>query len=196
MSDVPFNSIFDTWQRWLSMRSHRQRICILIIGWITIYFVWNNALQKPLKVQRQHIAQQVQTLKAQIKIFQIASDKVTREADARATKQLQSKQAQVTSKIELATASDSDEIIREILSTQHNIQLVSLRTNASTDPATANQTTAKALELIFNSNYLDTIIYLEQLEKIRWCLSWDSLGYKVTSYPMATVTLHLSILIN
>jgi MSHA biogenesis protein MshJ len=196
MRNAPVNSIFESWQRWLSMRSHRERICILIIGWFTIYFFWYHALQKPLKLQRQHIEQQVQALKAQIKIFQMESDKVTKEAEVKVAKQQQSKQSQRASKIELATSSDSDEIIKEILSIQRNVQFVSLKSNASTDPVATNQTAAKALELIFNSNYFDTIAYLEQLEKIPWCLSWDSLSYKVTTYPMAAVTVHVSILIN
>jgi MSHA biogenesis protein MshJ len=196
MSQAPFNSLFDTLQRWLSMRPHWERICILIIGWVAIYFLWYNALQKPLKVERQHIAQQSQALKAQIKIFQTESEKVTREAEARATKQRLSKQTMVNSKVELASSSDSDEIIREILKMQRNVQFVSLKTNASADSTVTNQAAAKLLALTFNSNYTDTVTYLEQLEKIPWCLVWESLDYKVTTYPIAAVSLHLSILIN
>jgi hypothetical protein len=196
MSDAPVNSIFDSLQRWFSMRSHQERICILLMGWIAIYFFWNITLQKPLKLERQHIAQQSQTLQTQIKIFQEESEKITREGQVRVTKQLQSKRDQGHSKIELATSSDSDEIIREVLNTQHNVQFVSLKTSASGNAATTNQAAAKMLELAFNSNYLDTYSYLDQLEKIPWCLSWDSLSYKVTTYPMAAVTVHLSIIIN
>jgi hypothetical protein len=199
MNSTPYNSIFDTLQRWLSMRSHRERISILIIGLIVIYFFWYVGLQKPLRLERQHIHQQSQALKAQIEIFKKESEKVTKEAEARAVKQRQSQEARgaLNTKVEWASSSDIDEIIKAILNIKHNVQFVSLRTTTASEATVLSAPpTGNTLELVFNSSYFDTIAYLEQLEKIPWCLSWDNIEYKVTTYPQATVTVHLSIVSN
>jgi hypothetical protein len=138
-------------------------------------------------------------LKAQIEIFKKESEKVTKEAEARAVKQRQSQEARgaLKTKVEWASSSDIDEIIKAILNIKHNVQFVSLRTTtASEATALGVPPTGNTLELVFNSSYFDTIAYLEQLEKIPWCLSWDNIEYKVTTYPQATVTVHLSIVSN
>ena len=197
MNDKPFNSLFGSLQMWFSRRSHRERIYILLIGWVVIYFFWYAGLQRPLKTERAHIAQQSQESKILIGIFKAQSEKITREAKDRATKQQASMQSRGNAKLEWASTSNSDEIIKEILNTERNVQFVSLKTNSGASSTTANkQTSGNVLEIVFNSNYFDTITYLEQLEKLPWCLSWDNMEYKVTSYPKATVTISLSMLGN
>ena len=193
MANTPNNSLYESLQKWLNMRSHQQRIGILLIGWIVIYFCWYYGLLKPLRLERAHIAQQSVSLKSQIDIFQAESLKVAKEAEIRAAKQQITRLSSSGTKVEMASASDSDTIIKKILDTKLNVQFVSLRANAFDTMTAKTEPTDNALELVFNSSYFDTIAYLEQLENIPWCLSWDSMDYKVTHYPTAAVTLHLSI---
>jgi len=43
------------------------------------------------------------------------------------------------------------------------------------------------MEIEFEGGYFDTYNYLVQLEHSHWQFLWDSIYYKVTKYPIATV---------
>lgn len=50
------------------------------------------------------------------------------------------------------------------------------------------------LKIEFQSDYFNTLDYLIRLEKLPWPIYWDSIEYKVLSYPKADVILKMHVL--
>jgi hypothetical protein len=195
MSKIPFESHYRVFEKWLSVRPQRDRIILLLAGYVVIYGFWHLVWQQPLQIERAHLQQEAQADKAQIAVFEAETNKVLKAAAVRAEKQQRLMAAHArTHKIATANASESDQIIKDILSTPSNVRIVSLKTNEALEmTALGNRSDGSNLELVFNSNYFDTMAYLQELEKIPWCLSWDAMEYKVMNHPDANITVTLSI---
>lgn len=200
MKNMPLlNSLFDTLQLWLSRRKHYERIGLLLIGLTIIYTIWYVILLRPLNIQRSNIKQESATLKDQMNIFTASAQKIKLEVEARAKSQALNKQHPGQRMISIASAADSDEIIKEILNTHQKVKFLGLKTGKQSTPDantvvdTNKPASGSDIEIMFNSDYFNTITYLTQLENLPWCLSWNSLSYKVNTYPLATITINLLI---
>jgi hypothetical protein len=196
---------------WLSERTHRERVGLLFLGCAFIYMLWFLLIQKPLNQNRMDIRQQIQSAQKQTAFFENESKNILNEAakSAKDMKSTMEQQRQFESlNIHFASPVGNDTLLKAILTPYSKIKFMSLTKTpgaaAAATPATTPATpeTGKAssdqedkgsYQLIFHSNYLDTLAYLEQLEKLPWCLSWDSLEYKTLEYPEAEVVVNLHI---
>jgi hypothetical protein len=202
MNITPLNSLIDITQRWLNRRKHFDRIVLLLVGWVIIYFFWYVLLWHPLNIQRAQLLQEIGGFKNQISIYNAGSKTIAREGEETVKIQKLNMQNKAQIKFGLASSADTDEIIKLILNTKHNIKFVNLKTgkdstvnvNSTAEP---NKSIAGSnLEIVFNSDYFNTMAYLTQLENLPWCLAWDSILYKVDHYPQATVTINIMIVSN
>jgi hypothetical protein len=197
---------------WVSARTHRERVGILLLGWAAIYILWYLIIEKPLNQSRLATQHQTEAMRKQAAFFDNESNNVLNEAAKSAKDKQRSleQQKQFESlNIQFASPLGNDTLLKAILTPFNKIKFISLTktpenaaptaqgvvTIAATTakPATVNQDDKGIYQLIFHSDYLDTLSYLEQLEKLPWCLSWDSLEYKTLEYPDAEVTVNLHI---
>jgi type II secretory pathway component PulM len=191
MDNAKLKEFYNRFQNWLTSHSHIDRVLITLAGFIIIYLLWYIFFQKPLleKIDQHHIA--IATQKKEIAVFtnQIAQIKIDEKALLAKKK---TEKISPETKVPLASQKDNDIIIQTILTPQQNVQFLRLN-NLTPSPGGAKPPIKNDVELAFNSNYISTINYLSQLEKLPWCLSWDSLEYKVVKYPDAEVVINLHI---
>jgi type II secretory pathway component PulM len=191
MDKTKIKELYARFENWLNHHSHRDRMFMTLAGFIIIYFVWYIFFQKPVLDK---ITQHRQELAAQQKELDVFNTQIA-EIKANAQIALAKKKAEkptVETKVPLASQKDNDIIIQTILTPQENVEFLRLN-NITPAPGGTKPPIKNDVELAFNSNYFATINYLAQLEKLPWCLSWDSLEYKVVKYPQALVVINLHI---
>jgi hypothetical protein len=179
---------------WLKIRTHRERIVLLFVGWACIYLFWNWIWAKPLAIRQIQLTQEIQSLQTQI--TQLEQQEATILLAAKNPSKILTVHTKTTEQKPLnngSTIQAMHPLIKSILNQQANIKFLNL-TIVPVVVAKDSAEAGKNLQLGFNSDYFNTIIYLNQLEKLPWCLSWDSLEYKVINYPQAevVVTLHIA----
>jgi hypothetical protein len=172
---------YDSLERWYNSHPHHERIYLLLSGCLIIFFSCYLLLGRPIAQQRNVLAYQIQSLKKQTKIFERQIDIVMEEKGNEPQKQTLYIEP---SPIKLATPAEHDQIIKAILNQPQKIKLINLKKSVAE---------TKGIEITFTSDYFDTIAYLDQLEKLPWCLSWDSLEYNVINYPVAKIVVNFHI---
>jgi hypothetical protein len=194
MDNAKIKEFFAICENWLNQHSHRDRLFLLLAGWIVIYLLWYSLFEKSVLAD---IAQLNTTIAAHEKdylVFQNEIKEITakgksiseqKKRDALALKN------NVETRLPLASQKDNDIIIQAILTPQENMRF--LRLDNTPANGAAKTTIKNNVQLSFSTDYFGTINYLSQLEKLPWCLSWDSLEYKVANYPDAVVVINLHI---
>jgi MSHA biogenesis protein MshJ len=192
MDNAKLKEFYARLQAWLNNHSHMDRVLMTLAGFIIIYFLWFIFFQKPVldKIDLHHIG--LATQQKEINVFNTQIAKIKADEKILIAKKKTEKSATSETKVPLASQKDNDIIIQTILTPQQNVQFLRLN-NMTPAPGGAKSPVKNDVELAFNSNYLSTINYLAQLEKLPWCLSWDSLEYKVVKYPDAEVVINLHI---
>lgn len=194
MDKAKIKEYYIRFENWLNQHSHRDRVVILLVGWAVIYLLWYSLFEKDLlnKIQQLHqtLAAQNQQLAVYNKEFAELKEKSKTYAIEKRKAELKAKNNTITTP--LASEKDNDIIIQTILTPPQDVHALRLD-NTPVDQGNAKTAVKNNVQLSFNSNYFATIHYLSGLEKLPWCLSWDSLEYKVTTYPDALVVINLHI---
>ena len=82
------------------------------------------------------------------------------------------------------------QVIHDVLSQQHGVTLVSLRSLAP--HALVNEGPyVHSVDLVLQGRYLDVLAYLQALEGLPWHFYWQSLTLDATHYPTTRVTVRL-----
>lgn len=180
--------------QWLATHSHRDRILILIAGWVLIYLLWYVLFQKSIEDTNTQLKQQLVANQKALQDFQNEIADMSKHGQQIMKKRNEEAllRPKEPGKVLLASKKDDDLIIQSILSPGPNVDLIGLTTSMN-DAVTNKSRADDTLQVNFSSNYFSTMSYLSQLEKLPWCLSWDSLEYKVGNYPQATVIINLHI---
>ncbi|MES2218512.1 MAG: hypothetical protein V4501_08865 [Pseudomonadota bacterium] len=195
MDNAKIKEFYAVFDNWLNQHSHRDRLFILIAGWIIIYLLWYQSFEKSVLAE---IDQHHTVIAAHQKEYQVFQDEIQQiTAKGKSVAEQKKREAVALknddqSKIPLASQKDIDVIVQAILTPQENVRFLSLD-NTSANPETGKLSVKNNVQLSFSSDYFGTINYLTQLEKLPWCLSWDSLEYKVANYPEAVVVINLHI---
>jgi MSHA biogenesis protein MshJ len=195
--------------KWLNERDERERLAILIFGCICITVLWYILVEKPLKLKRSQIQHQTADVVKQTQYLQNEANSILiHSANNARTQKNDEKENEkfVSMNIHFASPQGNDELVQSILTPINNVKIMDLQNIAiatlppKVDTATMNSKPAVAVapqkegyQLIFQSDFTSTVLYLNTLEKLPWCLSWDSLEYTVLTYPNAQVevTLHI-----
>lgn len=179
--------------------SVRARIFIFIVLAFLGFFIGYKVWWSPLWQQRASVTQQIKTTEkelAQLKNKLLA----LKTSAASAVKPL------VACNINMPPEK-MIEVIGNILEEQHDLTLIEIKnlteepkkevaSTAAESTGTASTTAADHLSLYkhkiyikFSGEYFAVLTYLQSLERLKWCLTWDELNYKVLAYPIAEVTL-------
>jgi MSHA biogenesis protein MshJ len=188
---------YDNLEKWWEQHPHHERLSLILLLWGTILLTWYSFFEKPFNENRKDITTKFAADKKQISEFEkeIAHAKMQGNQIIAEQEQLKA-QKKLLPAIDFASEKDSERIIQTILTPKNNIKFVSMKTQPTETKILANKQTKitkNHVEISFISNYFDTIAYMTALEKLPWCLTWDSLDYKVNAYPDAQVSINLHI---
>jgi hypothetical protein len=196
--------------KWMNARDKRERIGLLVLGCLFITLLWYLFLEKPINIARVAIQQETISVQKQIAFYNNEANNILLQSakTEQQKKFYRASSAKFNSlNIHFASPQGRDRIINSILHPHRNIQIVSLKNVAvarpkpvSTGKLTPDTTTKVApdtqdegYELVFQSDFLSTVSFLQKLENLQWCLSWDSLEYIVQTYPTAEITVDLHV---
>ncbi len=196
---------------WLNARNERERIIILAGSCVLFAMFWYLFLEKPLILSRLRIQHQIETLQKQTVFLKNEADTIvirTAQAKQQDQSNTQENAKFQTLNIHFASPEGNDELVKAILNPQNSVKLMALKSIVTAAPATPPTSapakpeltpkvvaapTRDGYQVIFESNFMSTLAYLKALEKLPWCLSWDSLEYTVKTYPTASVVVSLHI---
>lgn len=194
---------------WLDKRSLRERL-LLAASLLAVGFVLLNTLVlHPFEVRRRDMTTRETTLKTTLAEL----DRQTAELQAQARKdpdvesrrqraRLQSEVAQLQERlqaltVDLISPQDMAEVLRELLSRQSGLKLLSLENLVPTQllELPEDQETGRLnlyrhpVRLVVSGTYAEAVRYLRSLEELPRKLFWEGLEFKVEEYPRARLSL-------
>jgi MSHA biogenesis protein MshJ len=93
------------------------------------------------------------------------------------------------------------EAIRDVLSRQKTLRLVSLRNLPALSLAEAKEAAQPRsgpylhpVEIVVEGSYLDTVLYVQALERLPWRFYWRRLELQTLDYPVNRVRIELGTL--
>lgn len=194
-------------KKWYEERGTRERLLLFLLSWSFLYAVFSLFLLTPLENQRKALHEQTNLIRNQINTWNKQIEDLNQLAQSSVYKQwttqrlaLQRLRQQYNYLVQNNSASQWREMITAILNLQSNITIAQLRDfpetpyNPNNMPSIKPNIYQRKIALTIYSNYVDTITYLEHLEKLLPNIHWDSLNYEVAQYPLAKVDLEFSIL--
>jgi MSHA biogenesis protein MshJ len=210
--------IVETTTQYLHNLSLRERVLVLVVACGIILFIGDALLLsrydddvKGMKNQHHNLVTERQGLEAQI------ADVTAQLAEAKATHQqakdavteteiaLKQKTAQIEDKLNrLVPPTQITELLRNLLANTEGLKVLSVNNepvrdiSIDVDPdAAENSEESKTLlyehaaTIKLSGSYQLLYDYLIELENTGWELFWDTLHYRVTSYPNAEITLRV-----
>ena len=215
------NAHFKTLTQYLHNLSLRERILFLLVLCAVIFFIGNalvlSRYDKPLKDlknQQNNLILEQQTIDNDITLstLKLAEAKSVHQQVKQVVTETESLLKQKTLQIEnklnkLVPPTQITELLRNLLSSDNGLQVLSVKNepvrdiaiNIVTKDPSANSANAEetflyehAATIKLSGSYQQLYDYLTALENTGWELFWDSLHYKVTSYPNAEITLRVT----
>ena len=196
--------------------SLRERVLTSAATLVILIAAFNVLVFKRLETRRTQLAAQLTQIAATI------ADTAASGNDANATGAslqhviaLTSQLSQVNARLSSQSAGlippqRMTQVIHDVLSRQHGVTLVSLRSlapyalldgtagkdTATSDPAASPTTSASgpyvhSVDMVLQGSYLDVLAYLQALEGLQWHFYWQSLALDATNYPTTRVTVRL-----
>jgi MSHA biogenesis protein MshJ len=202
------NVQIEKFEKFLNEREPRERLGLLILGCTLIATLWYLFIEKPLMQSRIAIQQETLDTEKELSFFTNESNAILMQSmSAEEQKKTYNLNAAKYSSLNIRFASPQgrDFIVNALLKPQREIKIVSMKSvpfTASKIPAPKSITpatpasaaiTEEGYEVVFQSDFINTVNFLEKLENLPWCLSWDSLEYIVQSYPTGQIKLDLHV---
>lgn len=207
-------------QDWLNARNKRERILVVIVGCAIIYMFWFFLLSRPIVLEQRALQSRIFSLKTSIHTAHADAETIKTIATRYSTNQklqtqkslaMQSEDLQKfieTSAYHVSVIGNIESVLKDILNQpSKGVFLVNIK-NLSSEPLIGNAADTKGLPAIIKkiskhgvqiqiqSDFFNTIYFLNQLEKLSWRLYWDSIDYKVLEYPKAAVDIKFYVLVN
>lgn len=212
-------AFLENWAK--QLQNPKRRMQYFLASLVLIYFVWAFFFFNPqraattalvgqiqtLQLQRTETKQRIDTLSEAVKTKSIS--KALAEKKQLETKIKQVDEAVAKSRFLFISMDDWAKLKKEIIRQQEdmdkNITLISISDHpvqAWAPPVIDKNDVQKVvpgtvyqheLEMKFQADYFSTIQYVSRLEKLPWKVYWDSLNYKVLTYPIAEVTIKFHI---
>ena len=214
------NAHFKTLTQYLHNLSLRERVLFLLILCAVIFFIGDALLlsrydksSKNIKNQQNDLVLEQQTIDSEIKLSTIklaeakSLHKQVKQVVTETESLLKQKTLQIENKLnKLVPPTQITELLRNLLASADGLKVLSVKNgpvrdiaiNTSTQEPSANTNDKKetllyehAATIKLSGNYQQLYDYLTALENTGWELYWDTLHYKVTSYPNAEITLRV-----
>ena len=205
---------------WLATRNKRESMFIYIMGFLVVYFLWNVMFELPLHAQTESLEKENQALRTQVgteaqqlQVIELAISNKTFVHEMAIQRQL-SGQTQSMGKelknmrMNFIPLEWLTKVTNDIIAKQSEVTLLSLKTfpeepwilpkTLSGDLAVKDMQDVfkHKMQIEFRGTYFNVIEFLSHLEKLPWNIYWESLDYKVLSYPEADVVAQFYVLSN
>jgi len=190
----------------------RERVLLLLTVLAVLLMVWSLFVQAPVDKQRSKLKGDVELIASERKKLEtdIAnltmaaanSPAVLKQKEIRALKQrINEVEAQLSNMSQgLISADQLPRILQEILSPLSRVEVLGVKTLPARQlqlPGIAPAATASAsadagvyqhmVVLRIRGSYFELLALLKQLESLSWKFYWDSLNYRVDTYPAAEI---------
>lgn len=190
----------------------RERLIIIILAFTIIFSVWYFIMFFPTQraitnyqLQTKIMTQQYEAQKAEYNAIVIqligASDQKKQQLLKDEIKRLDESLAKIAQQV--VPANQMADMFKDLLIKEGRLTFVSLQSLPAKalvspeDLAAVDQFSLleQGMQFTFRGDYFNTLKYLEDIEKSKWRLFWDSLSYKVDKYPQAMVTFTVHTLV-
>lgn len=191
---------------WYEQRQMREKLLVLALGWAFMYGIFSLFLFRPLDAKKAFLEADIKEINNQIQSWQIQIDAINKIPNTPLYKEwakhrhsLQSLQDQYKFFLQNSPIQQWEGVIKTILESQPNVRINEIKNiPESIYNAASLGTTIKMYQqqliVDVNSDFYDTITYLQRLEKLLPNIHWDSLNYEVVQYPMAKVEMEFSLI--
>ncbi len=200
--------------KWLNDRTVRDRLIVLSVGMIFIYFIWLATVQGSLRSTRAKNSRQIEQLQKQSQVYRDELMRQTKELAKLSDSTLKAQQkslqetlASLDSKlntvvVDLMSKKHMMQTLRALLGQSNALKLLELKSSkpevlakphdVSSNDASATHLYKESVTIQFQGDYFSTLAYLKNLEKDEAKVMWNELVYQVDGYPIATVSIGLS----
>lgn len=197
----------ENFKSWYECREIREKLLVVALGWAFLYAIFSLLFFRQLDQKKSTILNEMTELNNQITSLKTQIDAVNKISSTPLYKEwlkhrqaLLNLQGQYKFFIKNNPTQQWQDIIKTILQSQNNVTLVEVKNSPETNynPSALTDVTAKIyqqqLHVAVYSNFVDTVNYLQGLEKALPNIHWDSLNYEVVKYPIAKITTEFSII--
>ena len=195
----------NVWQKFNALNA-RERAMIIISLFVVVWGSWDALFYTPLQKKQVETKKQLAALKTQLVAQQQAAvqlqtsimndpnaDKKKQLLELKARYQVLQVQMQQLDK-KFVPPSLMAKVLSDVLKKDQQLTLIKLETLPAVPLLEFKQQQLlyqHGLVLTFSGNYFATLNYLKSLESLPWNFVWDSIDYKVKTYPIAEITLHI-----
>jgi hypothetical protein len=195
----------DQFHSWYEERETRERILLIGLSFAVWYglfslFVFNPLKQakETLQTDMKEIQQTIQSLQAQINVLTGLENTPIYQKWISKHQTILNLRSQTRRLLNRTSPWQWLSIVSTLLHSYPQVTLVEIKKmpeKFALDPIdNPQEIEQKTLVFVINANYVDTVSYLQVLEKQLPFVHWDSLDYHVINYPMAKIEIGLSIL--
>ncbi|MBI4357064.1 MAG: type II secretion system protein M [Gammaproteobacteria bacterium] len=201
----------------INQRSKRERALMLAVGFAFMVVVWNVLFHRTgaekrqaIQKERANIEQQLPALRLQINTIIGAEAQATASPDFKKKEILASQIREVDAQFkklseQILSRSDVSLFLEKILRGEGRLKVIEL-SSQSVEPLLGAEKDGLQekyipylelasvalykypLSLVLEGGYLDTLAFLEKIQKLTWRVFWDELDYQVVKYPVVRVT--------
>jgi len=206
-------------EQWMKqINDPKRRILLFFLSLVIIYLIWFLLLLNPLRIGKDKLMGQIQALQLQATETQQQIDTIKQAVKTESIAKAIAEQQQLSTKIQsiqqqliktsplLISMEDWIKLKEAILSQKDDmdssITLISISdlpvqpwtpTAVNKADVVTGDMYVHTLEVKFQADYFSTIQYLSRLEKLPWHVYWDSLQYRVQTYPKGDVIIKFHI---
>jgi len=199
--------MINSFMAWLYSISKREKV-ILIITLITlIVYAWNNYFYEPLQVEKKQLSAQLSSLKTNTATqkllatqIELAGKQDPNTKNKKKLLEINPELQELKQRLELDTklfvsSQTMAVVLQQMLQQDHGLTLLKLDTlpvaGLFGTPEKKSWLFKHTLNITIEGSYFDTLNYLKSLESLDWFISWESIDYKVSEYPLAITTFQL-----
>jgi MSHA biogenesis protein MshJ len=189
----------------------REQLLVLFVLLFLLFMVWYTFVWANISAWQQRSQATAKTLQREVDVFQ--SELAVLQAKLRKDPNqfVNAKEAQLKQNMaalnetmqlystQLLSSSDLMLALQDVLAEEKGVTLEGIdilpeQEEKAADDHGSLKLYQHGVKLVFLADYFTTMAYLQKLEALKWRLFWDHLDYRVTTYPMAEVTLTLHTL--
>lgn len=207
---VAINARINDWLERIDQMELRERLLLLVTAVIVMFLLVDTLLLQPtLKAQQvtqaaiSEFEVKLNGLRqnAQLYVYKSESDPLEsrRQTQAQLTRELADLDDRIVGQLgALVEPAQAAEVLEQVLSGHPRLKLATLSASTrgldspDTDQSSAPTGLARyQLDMVVHGNYLDLIVYLQNLEAMPWKFFWQQVEFQSTEYPHAETRIKL-----
>jgi MSHA biogenesis protein MshJ len=207
---VAIKTRINNWLERIDQMELRERLLLLATAVIVLFLLVDTLLLQPMLKAQQATQAAISELEiklnglrqnAQLYVYKSEKDPLEsrRVAQAQLTRELADLDARIVGQLgALVEPAQAAEVLEQVLSSHPRLELATL--SASTkgldnpdagQPAASTGLARYQLDMVVRGNYLDLLVYLQNLEAMPWKFFWQQVEFQASEYPHAETRIKL-----